>query len=44
MENPDGDEGISLRIDTGSLTHSCGALVGDDLGGGSEIPLADIPT
>ena len=42
-QNPDGDEGISLWIDTGSLTNSSGALVGDDLGGGSEIPLADIP-
>ncbi len=38
----DTGSGIRIWIDTGSLMED-GALVGDDLGGGSEIPLADIP-
>ena len=35
--NPDGDEGINLWIDTGN------AATGDDLGGGQEIDLDDVP-
>jgi uncharacterized repeat protein (TIGR01451 family) len=37
VPNPDGLPGINLWIDTGSLTDSSGALVGDNLGGGNAI-------
>jgi uncharacterized repeat protein (TIGR01451 family) len=43
VDNPDDVEGISLWLDTGSLTNSDGVLVGDDLGGGNEIAAADVP-
>ena len=43
IANPDGLRGIRLWVDTGGLTDSSGALVGDDFGGGTEIPVADIP-
>ena len=43
VDNPDGDRGINLWLDTGGLVNSAGDLVGDDLGGGSEIPAGDIP-
>lgn len=39
--NPDGRPGINLWVDTGSLTDANGNLVGDDLGGGSEITPVD---
>ena len=39
----DTPEGITLWLDTGGLTDSGGALVGDNLGGGNEIPVSDIP-
>ncbi len=42
VQSPD-DQGVSLWLDTGSLTDDTGALVGDNLGGGNEIPVADIP-
>lgn len=37
--NPDGQPGINLRVDTGSLTEG-GNLVGDDLGGGNAVSSA----
>lgn len=36
--NPDGQPGINLWVDTGNLTDGSGNLVGDDLGGGNEVP------
>jgi uncharacterized repeat protein (TIGR01451 family) len=36
VKNPDGRKGITLHVDTGSLSDANG-LVGDDLGGGNEI-------
>jgi uncharacterized repeat protein (TIGR01451 family) len=37
VPNPDGLPGITLHIDTGSLTEN-GLLVGDNLGGGNALP------
>ena len=37
IPNPDGLPGITLHVDTGSLTEN-GQLVGDNLGGGNELP------
>lgn len=37
ISNPDGTDGINIWIDTGN------ASTGDDLGGGNQIPLADVP-
>ena len=37
IPNPDGLPGITLHVDTGSLTEN-GLLVGDNLGGGNELP------
>lgn len=37
IANPDGTEGINIWIDTGN------AATGDDLGGGNQIPLTDVP-
>lgn len=42
IENPDGEPGINLWIDTGSLMEG-GTLVGDDFGGGNEVELSDVP-
>lgn len=42
-DNPDEEEGVTLWLDTGSLTGSDGTPVGDDLGGGNEIAAADVP-
>jgi hypothetical protein len=36
LQNPDGLPGITLHIDTGSLTEN-GLLVGDNLGGGNQL-------
>jgi hypothetical protein len=41
VPNPDGKPGITLHVDTGSLTEN-GLLVGDNLGGGSALP-AGVP-
>jgi hypothetical protein len=38
IPNPDGLPGIDLHVDTGALTEG-GLLVGDNLGGGNELPL-----
>lgn len=43
VNNPDGTAGINIWVDTGGLTDGGGALVGDNLGGGNEIAVADIP-
>lgn len=42
IANPDGEDGITLWIDTGELREN-GILVGDNLGGGGEVALADVP-
>ena len=45
--NPDGQPGINLWVDTGSLTDATGSLVGDNLaglglGGGNAVPVSNI--
>lgn len=40
--NPDGLPGINLHVDTGGLTDATGNLVGDNLGGGNQVPLANV--
>ncbi|MEZ4569576.1 MAG: hypothetical protein R2849_04465 [Thermomicrobiales bacterium] len=40
--NPDREPGINIWIDTGGLTEG-GQLVGDDLGGGEELPGSSVP-
>ena len=40
VTNPDGRPGINLWIDTGGFTDENGILVGDNFGGGNEIPSA----
>lgn len=42
IDNPDGQPGITLWVDTGSLTDSTGSLVGDNLGGGNAVPVSNI--
>jgi uncharacterized repeat protein (TIGR01451 family) len=40
--NPDGLPGINLHVDTGGLTDATGNLVGDNFGGGNEVPMANV--
>ncbi len=40
--NPDGQAGINLWVDTGALTDAAGNLVGDNLGGGNAVPDANV--
>lgn len=40
--NPDGQPGINLWVDTGGLTDASGNLVGDNFGGGNEVPFANV--
>jgi uncharacterized repeat protein (TIGR01451 family) len=40
--NPDGLPGINLWVDTGALTDASGNLVGDNFGGGNEVPFANV--
>src|SRR5215213_7220064 len=35
--NPDGQPGITLHVDTGSLKDAAGALVSENLGGGNDV-------
>jgi uncharacterized repeat protein (TIGR01451 family) len=42
LPNPDGLPGINLHVDTGSLTDASGQLVGDNLGGGHQVPTANV--